>query len=57
MTYQGPIVHLFQLERAARGLYPETFGDEDLFDHQRVADVVAGSSEMASAHGTEAKTL
>jgi len=22
LTYQGPIIHLFQLERAARGLYP-----------------------------------
>lgn len=43
VTYQGPIIHLFQLERAARGLYPEEFGaDEHLFDRQRVADIVAG---------------
>ncbi|WP_394345786.1 ABC transporter substrate-binding protein [Halegenticoccus tardaugens] len=42
LTYQGPIIHLFQLERAARGLYPETFGDEQLFDRQRVADIVNG---------------
>ncbi|MGB9965239.1 ABC transporter substrate-binding protein [Halobacterium sp. CBA1126] len=43
VTYQGPIIHLFQLERAARGLYPEEFGaDEQLFDRQRVADIVAG---------------
>ncbi|MFC6824569.1 ABC transporter substrate-binding protein [Halopelagius fulvigenes] len=42
LTYQGPIIHLFQLERAARGLYPEEFGDETLFDRQRVADIVTG---------------
>jgi iron complex transport system substrate-binding protein len=43
LTYQGPILHLFQLERAARGIYPETFGaDEELFDRQRVADIVTG---------------
>jgi iron complex transport system substrate-binding protein len=43
LTYQGPILHLFQLERAARGIYPETFGaDEQLFDRQRVADIVTG---------------
>lgn len=43
LTYQGPIVHLFQLEQAARGLYPESFGGEQLFDRQRVADIVNGS--------------
>jgi iron complex transport system substrate-binding protein len=43
LTYQGPIIHLFQLERAARGIYPEAFGaDEQLFDRQRVADIVSG---------------
>ncbi len=42
MTYQGPIIHLFQLERAARGLYPDAFGDEELFDRGRVADIVTG---------------
>ncbi|WP_207592382.1 ABC transporter substrate-binding protein [Halomontanus rarus] len=42
LTYQGPIIHLFQLERAARGLYPDEFGDEELFDRQRVADIVTG---------------
>ncbi|WP_254543070.1 ABC transporter substrate-binding protein [Halomarina pelagica] len=42
LTYQGPIVHLFQLERAARDLYPEEFGDEQLFDRGRVADIVNG---------------
>jgi len=42
LTYQGPIIHLFQLERAAQGLYPEAFGGEQLFDRQRVADIVTG---------------
>ncbi|MEY7849972.1 ABC transporter substrate-binding protein [Natrarchaeobius sp. A-rgal3] len=44
LTYQGPIIHLFQLERAARGLYPEEFGGERLFDRERVADIVTGDS-------------
>ncbi|RKD98145.1 ABC transporter substrate-binding protein [Halopiger aswanensis] len=43
LTYQGPIIHLFQLERAAQGLYPDVFGDEQLFDRQRVADIVTGA--------------
>jgi iron complex transport system substrate-binding protein len=42
MTYQGPIIHLFQLERAAQGVYPDEFGGEQLFDRQRVADIVNG---------------
>ncbi|MGQ4557630.1 ABC transporter substrate-binding protein [Halobellus sp. GM3] len=42
LTYQGPIIHLFQLERAARGLHPEEFGDEELFDRRRVSDIVTG---------------
>jgi len=42
LTYQGPIIHLFQLERAAQGLYPEAFGGEQLFDRQRVANIVNG---------------
>lgn len=43
LTYQGPIIHLFQLEAAARGIYPDEFGaDEQLFDRQRVADIVTG---------------
>ncbi|OLZ42222.1 Fe3+-hydroxamate ABC transporter substrate-binding protein [Natrinema saccharevitans] len=42
MTYQGPIIHLFQLERAAQGLYPNEFDDEELFDRGRVADIVTG---------------
>jgi iron complex transport system substrate-binding protein len=42
LTYQGPIIHLFQLERAAQGLYPDEFGGEELFDRGRVSDVVTG---------------
>lgn len=40
--YQGPIINLFQLEMAAHGLYPDTFGDEELFDRSRVNDIVTG---------------
>jgi len=42
LTYQGPIIHLFQLESAAQGLYPEIFGSERIFDRQRVAAIVTG---------------
>lgn len=42
LTYQGPVIHLFQLEAAARGLYPDEFGGEQLFDRERVADIVTG---------------
>jgi len=42
MTYQGPILNLFQLEQAAGDVYPEEFGGETLFDRQRVADIVTG---------------
>ncbi|MFA1610839.1 ABC transporter substrate-binding protein [Halobellus rubicundus] len=45
--YQGPIHNLFLTERAAKQLYPETFGDvtgdEELFDRQAVADIVTGA--------------
>ncbi|KTG07774.1 ABC transporter substrate-binding protein [Haloprofundus marisrubri] len=55
---QGPLMNLFQLEMTAKQLYPEQFGEwpdyesgspypeipaeEQLFDRQRVADIVAG---------------
>lgn len=51
---QGPIVNLFQTELTARQLYPEEFGefdperypnvpeDEQLFDRQRVRDIING---------------
>lgn len=57
-SYQGPVVNFFQTEAAAKQFYPEVFGewpgydgdsypdfeaDEQLFDHQRVADVVNGN--------------
>ncbi|MFA1611801.1 ABC transporter substrate-binding protein [Halobellus rubicundus] len=57
--YQGPIMNLFQLEMTAKQLYPDQFGewpgyvdgnpypeipaDEQLFDRQRVADIVNGN--------------
>jgi len=50
--YQGPIINMFQTEMAAKQLYPDEFGsypgygeiseDEQLFDRQRVADIVTG---------------
>ncbi|GGN95439.1 ABC transporter substrate-binding protein [Haloarcula pellucida] len=55
--YQGPILNLFQLEMSAKQFYPETFGEwpksdggpypeipeeEQLFDRQRVADIIDG---------------
>jgi len=43
---QGPIHNLFLTERAAQQLYPDEFGevtgDNQLFDRERVADIVAG---------------
>ena len=56
--YQGPILHLFQLEMTAKQLYPDVFGewptyeegpypefpeDEQLFDRGRVADAINGA--------------
>ncbi|MFC5970348.1 ABC transporter substrate-binding protein [Halomarina salina] len=55
--YQGPILNLFQTEMTAKQLFPEQFGEwplydtgpypelsseEQLFDHQRVADIING---------------
>jgi ABC-type Fe3+-hydroxamate transport system substrate-binding protein len=50
--YQGPIINMFQTEMAAKQLYPEEFGsypgfgeiptDEQLFDRQRLSDIVTG---------------
>jgi ABC-type Fe3+-hydroxamate transport system substrate-binding protein len=49
---QGPIVNMFQTEMAAKQLYPEEFGEwrglgetpeeEQLFDRERVSDIVNG---------------
>lgn len=54
-SYQGPVINLFQTEIAAKQFYPEQFGEwrgvgetpaeEQLFDHQRVADIIAGEFE------------
>ncbi|WP_267643267.1 ABC transporter substrate-binding protein [Haloarchaeobius amylolyticus] len=57
-SFQGPLQNLLQLEMTAKQLYPDQFGewprfeegqsypalpeDEQLFDHQRVADIVTG---------------
>ena len=57
--WQGPLMNLFQLEMTAKQLYPEEFGawpgyengatypefspDEQLFDHQRIEDIVTGN--------------
>jgi ABC-type Fe3+-hydroxamate transport system substrate-binding protein len=57
---QGPIMNLFQLEMTAKQLYPKQFGEwpgyahgnpypeipnnEQLFDRQRVADIITGTS-------------
>ena len=53
--HQGPLLNLFQIEMGAKQLYPEAFGewptytegpypdlaaDEQLFDHQAVADII-----------------
>lgn len=51
--FMGPITHLFSTEALAKQVYPEQFGewpgdsadipeDEQLFDRQRVADIVTG---------------
>jgi len=42
INYQGPLVSLFQTEHAAQVAYPDEFGDEELFDRERVAGIVTG---------------
>ncbi|WP_370513643.1 ABC transporter substrate-binding protein [Haloarcula sp. CBA1130] len=58
---QGPILNLFQTEMTAKQLYPEQFGtwpgyvdgdpypeipaEEQLFDRQRVADIITGETQ------------
>jgi ABC-type Fe3+-hydroxamate transport system substrate-binding protein len=51
-AFQGPIFNLFQIEIAAKQIYPDEFGEfdgvgetpeeEQLFDRQRVADIANG---------------
>ncbi|QLH79752.1 ABC transporter substrate-binding protein [Halosimplex rubrum] len=59
MRYQGPLMNLFQIEMTAKQLYPDIFGEwpdyengshypeipaeEQLFDRERVADIVTGN--------------
>lgn len=58
VRYGGPIMNLFQLEMCAKALYPDQFGewpryegdsypdfsaDEQLFDYQRVGDIINGN--------------
>ncbi|WP_459193180.1 ABC transporter substrate-binding protein [Halosimplex sp. J119] len=44
--HQGPIHNLFLTEQAAKQLFPDEFGDvtsdTELFDRQRVADIITG---------------
>jgi iron complex transport system substrate-binding protein len=40
INYQGPLISLFQIEQAARIAYPDEFGEETLFDRERVARIV-----------------
>ena len=42
--YQGPVIHLFTLEAGARDIYPDEFGGEELFDRDRVAEIVRGEA-------------
>jgi len=42
INYQGPLISLFQTEHAAQVAYPDEFGDEALFDRERVAGIVTG---------------
>jgi len=51
--YQGPIINLFQTEMLAKQLYPGEFGeyrgpfevpeDEQLFDRQKISDIINGN--------------
>jgi iron complex transport system substrate-binding protein len=42
---QGPIINLFQTERAAKRIYDDEFTEDELFDRQRLGDIVAGDAE------------
>lgn len=41
---QGPIINLFQTERAARRIFADEFSEDELFDRQRLADIVLGNA-------------
>jgi len=40
--YQGPIQNLFLTERFATLLFPDAYDDDELFDRDRVAEIVGG---------------
>ena len=39
---QGPIINLFQTELAAQRIFDDEFTEDELFDRQRVADIING---------------
>jgi iron complex transport system substrate-binding protein len=41
---QGPIINLFQTERAVIRIYDDEFTDDELFDRERLGDIVAGDA-------------
>jgi iron complex transport system substrate-binding protein len=43
INYQGPLISLFQTERAAQIAYPDEFGGEALFDRETVGEIVTGN--------------
>lgn len=42
--YSGPLHNLFMIERYATSYFPEQFSDEQLFDRQRVVDIINGGT-------------
>lgn len=42
--YEGPVQNLFLTERFAKDLYPQTYTKRQLFDRQRVAEIINGNS-------------
>jgi iron complex transport system substrate-binding protein len=41
--YQGPVQNLFLTERFATLLFPEAYGEDELFDRGRVSEIIDGS--------------
>ncbi|ACV49468.1 ABC transporter substrate-binding protein [Halomicrobium mukohataei] len=41
--YAGPLHNLFMIERYATGYFPEAFTEDELFDRQRLADIINGN--------------
>jgi iron complex transport system substrate-binding protein len=42
---QGPMINLFQTERTAEQLYPDTFADQTLFSRDDLAGIVTGGGD------------